>query len=160
MELHVQPNRPVTLEVEPEEEVDADEKGLYILQSEVEKAIKEMRNKKATGDDDVPGHVLKLLGEGSLKIMMKLINTIYETGEWPKDLTEVTMIALKKKPQATKCSDHRTICLITHTAKIVAKILRRRIEKKVEDVLGEDQFGFRRGKGTRDAIGMLRIISE
>jgi hypothetical protein len=27
-------------------------------------------------------------------------------------------------------------------------------------VLGEDQFGFRRGKGTRDAIGMLRIISE
>jgi hypothetical protein len=27
-------------------------------------------------------------------------------------------------------------------------------------VLGEDQFGFRRGKGTNDAIGMLRIISE
>jgi hypothetical protein len=27
-------------------------------------------------------------------------------------------------------------------------------------VLGEDQFGFRKGKGTRDAIGMLRIISE
>ena len=70
------------------------------------------------------------------------------------------MIALKKKPQATKCSDHRTISLIAHTAKIVAKILRRRIEKKIEDVHGEDQFGFRRGKGTRDAIGMLRIISE
>jgi len=51
------------------------------LQSEVEKAIKEMRNKQATGDDDVPGDVLKLLGEGGLKIMMKLINTIYETGE-------------------------------------------------------------------------------
>jgi len=47
------------------------------------------------------------------------------------------MIALKKKPQATKCSDHRTIRLIAHTAKIVAKILRRRIEKKIEDVLGK-----------------------
>ena len=45
-ELHDRPNRPVTLEVEPEEEVDADEKGPYILRSEVEKAIKEMRNKK------------------------------------------------------------------------------------------------------------------
>jgi len=44
-ELHDRPNRPVTLEVEPEEEVDADEKGPYILQSEVEKAIKKMRNK-------------------------------------------------------------------------------------------------------------------
>jgi len=47
----------------------------------VEKAIKAMRNKKATGDVDVPGDVLKLLGEGGLKIMKKLINTIYETRE-------------------------------------------------------------------------------
>jgi len=91
-----------------------------------------------TGDDDVPGDVLKLFGEGGLKIMTKLINNIYETGEWPKDFTEVTMIALKKQPQATKYSDHRTISLNAHTAKIVAKILRRRIEKKIEDVLGED----------------------
>ena len=43
---------------------------------------------------------------------------------------------------------------------IVAKILRIRNEKKIEDVLGEDQFGSRRGKGTSDAIGMLRIISK
>ena len=85
------------------------------------------------------------------KIMMD------ETREWPKDFTEVTMIALKKKPQATKCSDHCTISLIAHTVKIVVKILRR-IEKKIEDVLGEYQFGFGRGKGTRDAIAMLRII--
>jgi len=123
----------------------------------VEKAIKEMRNKKATGDNDVPGDVLKLLGKGGSKRKMKLTNTIYETGEWPKDFTEVTMIALKKKPHATKCSDHHIISLITHTAKIVAMTLRRRIEKKIEDVLGEDQFGFRKGKGTRDAIGMLRM---
>ena len=65
----------------------------------------------------------------------------------------------KKKTQATKCSDHRTISLIAHTAKIIAKILRRRIERKIGDVLG-DQFGFRRRKGTRDAIGMMRIIGE
>ena len=67
-----------------------------------------MRNKKATGDDDIPGDVLKLLGEGGLKVMKKLTSTIYDTGEWPKDLMEVTMIALKKKTQATKCSNHRT----------------------------------------------------
>ena len=89
--------------------------------------------------------------------MTKLINTIYETGEWPKDFTEVTMIALKKKTHTSKCSDHRTISLISHTAKIIAKTLRRRIERQIEDVLGEDQFGFRRGKGTRDATGMMRI---
>ena len=100
-ELYDQPNRPETLEAEPEEEVDTDEKDPYILQSEVEKAIKEMRNRNATGDDDVPGDVLKLLGEGGLKILTKLINTIYETGQWSKDFTEVTIIALKEKAQAT-----------------------------------------------------------
>jgi len=57
-------------------------------------------------------------------------------------------------------SDYRTISLIAHTAKIIANILRRRIEKKIEDVLGEDQFGFRRGEGTRNAIGMMRMIAE
>jgi hypothetical protein len=41
----------------------------------------EMRDKKATGDDDVPGHVLKLLGEDGLKLMTQLMNSIYVTGE-------------------------------------------------------------------------------
>jgi hypothetical protein len=69
------------------------------------------------------------------------------------------MSALKKKPKATKCSDHCTISLVAHTANIVW-IVWRRIDKKIEIVLGEDQFGFRSGKGSNYAIGMLRIISE
>ena len=60
---------------------------------------------------------------------------LLRTGERPKDFTEVTMIALKKKTQATKCSDHCTISLIAHIAKIIAKILRRRTERKIEDAL-------------------------
>ena len=94
-ELYDRPIRPETLEDEPEEEVDTDEKGPYILKSEVEKAIKGRKYRKATGDDDVPGDML--FGEGGLKILTILINTVYETGEWPKDFTEVTMIALKKE---------------------------------------------------------------
>lgn len=61
-------------------------------------------------------------------------------------------------PKATKHSNHRTISLIIHTAKVVRRILRRTAERKTEGVL-EDQFGFR-GKGTRDTTGMLIIISE
>jgi hypothetical protein len=86
-ELYDRTNKPDTIEVEPAEEVDTDEKGPHILQSEVEKAIKEMRKRKAIGFDDIPGNVLKLLGEGGLKILTKLSNTIYNTGEWPQDFT-------------------------------------------------------------------------
>ena len=94
--IYDRPNRPETPEVEPEEEIDTDEKGPYILQSKVEKATKETRNRKATGDDDT-WRCAQLLGEGGLKILTKLINTVFETAEWPKDFTEDTMIALKKK---------------------------------------------------------------
>ena len=59
------------------------------------------------------------------------------------------------------CSASEAFCgYDCYEAKIIAKILRRRIERKIEDVLGEDQFAFRKGKGTRDAIGMMRIIAE
>ena len=70
-----------------------------------------------------------------MKILTKLINITYETGDWPKDFTEVTTVAIKKKTRATECGEHRTISLIAHTAKTIAKILRRRIERKTEDVL-------------------------
>jgi hypothetical protein len=59
----------------------------------VGKAIKETRDKKATGDDDVPGDVLKFLGEDGLRLRTQLINTIYVTGECPRDFIELTMIA-------------------------------------------------------------------
>jgi hypothetical protein len=74
----------------------------------VGKAIKETRDKKATEDDDIPGCVLKLMGEDSLRrLMTQLINIIYGNGQWPKDLIEVAVIALKR-PKATKCWDNCT----------------------------------------------------
>jgi hypothetical protein len=91
--------------------------------------------------------------------MAQLIINIFETGGWPKNFTEVIMIALKR-PEATECSDDCTRVLIARKAKIVARMLRRRTERKVEHIIGEDQFGFRRRKGPRLAIGMLRILSR
>jgi hypothetical protein len=66
--------------------------------------------------------------------MTKLIINIHVIGQGPSGFVEVTVVALKRKPKATKCSEHHTISLITHTAKIV-RILRRRIERETEDVL-------------------------
>jgi hypothetical protein len=48
-----------------------------------------MRDKKATGDDDVPVEALRLLGDDGLNLLTQLINNIYKNGEWPKDSTEV-----------------------------------------------------------------------
>jgi hypothetical protein len=106
-QLYDRASRPENRNVESEE-VDEDHKGPHILLSVVEKAIKEMRDKKATGDDDAPVEALKLLGDDGLNVLTQLINNIYESVEWPKDFTEVSMVVLKKRPKARKCTDHRT----------------------------------------------------
>ena len=71
--------------------------------------------------------------------MTALVNKIYMSGNWPKDFFYVTMIALPKKNQAKKCGDHRTISLISHTGKIFARILSKRLECKIEEVIEEDE---------------------
>ena len=43
-----------------------------------------------------------------------------------------------------------------HCTYTVAKMLRRKFEMKINGVLGGNPFGFRRGQGSKDAIGMLR----
>jgi len=70
------------------------------LQSEVETAIKVMRDQKATGNDDV----LQLMS-----MVTQLTSNAHYTGEWPRDVTELSMIVLQKKQTTTKYSDHPTI---------------------------------------------------
>ena len=81
--------------------------------------------------------------------MTPVINNIYEAGVCPKDFIQVTIIALKGKTKATKCSGNLTISLIAHTAKTIARTLRRKMKRKIQDVIG-DPCGYRRGQGTRD----------
>jgi hypothetical protein len=44
-----------------------------------------------------------------------------------KHVVKLKAEIIKAYGGATKCSDHRTISLIAHTAQIIAKILKRRI---------------------------------
>ena len=85
---------------------------------------------------------------------------MYDEGIWPEYFTRVVMIPLQKKPNAEECEDHRTISLIPHASKIMLKILTKRIESKAVGFIGKNQLGFRKGCGTRDAIGIMRVLCE
>ena len=61
-----------------------------------------------------------------------------------QDFIEVTVVTLKKKTESIKSRDNRTICLVVHAAKMVVSILSRRIQRNIEVVLEEDQFGCRK----------------
>src|SRR6266576_1795586 len=144
--------------IEQEWEVREDEIGPEILKEEVILAIKEMKNGKAVGIDEIPIEVLKCLDDRGIQEIVKLCNRIYTTGEWPKDFVRTVMIPIPKKQGTRKCEEYRTISLISHAAKIMLRILNRRLGRKMEENSGEEQYGFRRGREKRDAIGVVRKI--
>jgi hypothetical protein len=148
------------MSLEEESNVQKDFKGPDLIKSEILSAIAALKKKKAVGMDEIPAEFLKIIGDKALNELVRLCKEMYNQGVWPKDFTQIVMIPLPKKTNATECADHRTISLVPHASKIMLKILTKRIESKVEGFIGKNQFGFRKGRGTRDAIGVLRMLCE
>ena len=162
-ELYDKENRPEEEEMGNYNEALSEEDiGPSLLKDEIVNAIKDMKVKKSEGIDEIPAEFIKSLGEKATEELVKICQTIYESGEWPDDFMQTIMVPLEKKANATECGDYRTISLISHASKIMLKILTKRTEAKAEAInfIGEDQLGFRKGKGTREAIAILRTLGE
>ena len=70
-------------------------------------------------------------------------------------------IPIPKKGNAKECSNYHTIALISHTTKVMLKLLQGRIQQYVNHELPDVQAGFRKGKGTRDQIANIcRVIKK
>ena len=124
--------------------------GPGLLDIDIRSAIEEIKCNKAVGVDDIPIEFWKSLGELSMRELSGLCKQIYESGIWPDYFTKVVMITLPKTAHAVECADHRTISLLSHVAKILLKIITKRVESKVRDYIGCNQFGFRKRLGTRE----------
>jgi len=85
---------------------------------------------------------------------------MYTIGKIPDGFKKSIMVMLPRKSKSTKCEEYRTLSILTHTPKILTKIILGRREKKVDENLAEDQVGFRKNRGTREAILCLRNTVE
>jgi len=83
-----------------------------------------------------------------------------ETQQWPQDWKRSVLIPVPKKGNAKECSNYRTIALISHTRKVMLKILQARLQQYVNCELPDVQAGFRKGRGTRDQIANICWIIE
>ena len=64
-------------------------------------------------------------------------------------------IPIPKKGNAKECSNYHRIVLISHTSKVMLKILQARLQQYVNRELPGVQAGFRNGRGTRDQIDKI-----
>jgi len=160
-DLYQAKNRPKWLGQDTVDEGE-EETGPELLKEKILSASNDMKNNKAERIDNILAEILKSLGEKALKELIQLFKDIYRTGKWPEDFLQTILIPLKKKANAVRCEEYRTISLLTHASKVLLRVLTKRLQAKVQagGCLGEDQFGFRKGRGTRDAIGALRMMAE
>ena len=85
---------------------------------------------------------------------------IWKTQQWPQDWKRSVFIPIPKKGNPKECSDYHTIALISHSSKVMLKILQARLQQYVNRELPDVQAGFRKGRGTRGQIANIHWIIE
>lgn len=131
-----------------------------IMKAEVLKAIKQSKQGKAAGTDDVYVEVVKLLNDENVDALVELFNNIYDQGEIPQDWLQSTFVPIPKIPNAKRCDQYRMISLLSHVSKLFLKIIHARIYNRCERDISPTQFGFRQGFGTREALFSLTVLLQ
>ena len=85
---------------------------------------------------------------------------IWKTYQWPQDWKRLVFIPIPKKGNAKECSNYCTTVLISHTSKVMLKILQARLQQYLSQEFPDVQAGFRKGRGTSDQIAIIHWITE
>ena len=94
----------------------------------------------------------------ALNVLHLICQQIWKTQQWPQDWKRSIFIPVPKKGSPKECSNYRTIALISHTSKVILKILQVRRQQYVNHELPDVPADFRKGRGTRDQIATIHWI--
>ena len=122
--------------------------------------MKYLKGGKSPGNDNIPSELIKNGGEAMISALTIICNKIWKTGEWPTPWTKSMIITLPKKGNLQICNNYRTISLISHPSNVLLKVLLNRLKPQAEEIIAEEQAGFRIGRSTIEQIFNLRIICE
>ena len=126
-----------------------------ILECEVNSALESITTNKASGGDGIPVELFQILKDGAVKVLYSICQQIWKTQQWPQDWKRSLFIPIPKKGNAKECSNYCTIALISHTSKVMLKILQARVKQYMNRELPDVQHSFRKGRGTRDQIAII-----
>ena len=129
-----------------------------VARNEIVEAMQTMKLGKATGPSEVSVEMIVASGEIGVKLMMELCRRVWDSRGMPDEWkTSVIVPIFKGKGDVISCGSYRGAKLLEHAMKIVEKVLERRIQTLVNLKM---QFGFMPGKGTVNAIFIVRKMQE
>ena len=112
-----------------------------ILECEVKWALESITMNKASGGDGIPAVLFQILKDDAVKVLHSICQQIWKSPQWPQDRKRSVFIPIPKKDNAKECSNYHTTALISHTSKVMLKILQARLQQYVSHELSEVQAG-------------------
>ena len=101
-----------------------------ILECKVKWALGSITTSKVSGGDGIAAELFQILKIDAVKVMHSIYHQIRKT-QWPQDWNRSVFIPIPKKGNAKECSNYHKITLISHTSKVMLKILQDRLQQYV-----------------------------
>ena len=117
-----------------------------ILECEVKWALGSITTNKASGGDGIPVELFQILKDDAVQVLHSICQHIWKTQQWSQDWKRSVFIPIPKKGNVKECSNYRTIALISHTSKVMLKILQARLQQYMNHEIPDVQVGFRKGR--------------
>lgn len=134
--------------------------GSFTL-AEINLAVEQLQNGKSPGlDYAVTAEALKYGGETMLGRLCEICNDVFQSGKAPKQFTTALICPLPKKGDLSQLTNYRGISLMSVAAKVYNRVLLNRIRQPVDNILRENQAGFRVGRGCTEQVHVLRRLIE
>ena len=131
-----------------------------LSKEEIIDTVRELKNGKAAGFDEVSPDVLKADPATTADVLQSLLKRIWELENMPEDWRKGLIIKLPKKGDLTRCGNWRGITLLSVVGKVMARSIIKRMRDAVDRRLRKEQGGFRPNRGTGMQIFILRNIIE
>ena len=90
--------------------------------------------------------LFQILKDDAVKVLHSICQQIWKTQQWPQDWESPVFIPIPKKGNAKDCSNFHKIVLISHTGKVILKILQARLQQYMNHELPDVQAGFGKAK--------------
>ena len=100
-----------------------------MLEYEVKWALGTITMNKASGGDGIPAELFQVLNDDATKVLHSTCQQIWKSQQWPQDWKRSVFIPIPKKGKAKECSSYCTIALISHTSKVMLKIVPVRLQQ-------------------------------
>ena len=119
-------------------------------ESEILDVIKYLNINKSSGHDNISNKLLKICCKGIGKFLSRIVNLIFETGIYPKNLKLAKVIAVYKSGDSNDVNNYRPISILNSTNKIIEKLIYSRLINFLNknNYFYQHQYGFRQFSNT------------